>query len=67
MDNSIDHRLSKTNLYEAKQSKVTNVDVLAKADSEFKTSGAKNTASGLNSDEEHSITEETYSIEVCMM
>jgi hypothetical protein len=60
----IDHRSSKTNLHEAKRQKVTNVDVLAKADSESNTSGAnKYTSSGLNSDEEHSKIEETYSIE----
>ncbi|CAB4007447.1 Hypothetical predicted protein, partial [Paramuricea clavata] len=60
----IDHRSSKTNRHEAKRQKVTNIDVFAKADSESKTSGVNNTSSGLNSDEEHSITEETYSIEV---
>ena len=59
----IDHRSSKTNIHGAKRSKVMNVGVLAKADSESKTSGANNTASGLNSNEEHLITEETYSIE----
>ncbi|CAB4001925.1 Hypothetical predicted protein [Paramuricea clavata] len=59
----IDHRSSKTNLHKAKRQKVTNVDVLAKADSESKTRGANNTSIGLNSDEEHSLTEETYSIE----